>query len=106
MVDCGVNHNFLAGLPKGTARAGLQVRKGGAGNSRFFFTSGKDGRAMQHLGVQALLDLGLRLGEGSGAALAWPLLLSRCAILREMASFESAGVSEKSDANQGAPATH
>jgi nicotinate-nucleotide--dimethylbenzimidazole phosphoribosyltransferase len=51
---------------------------------------------LQHLGVQALLDLGLRLGEGSGAALAWPLLQSACTILRDMASFTSAGVSEKS----------
>jgi len=38
----------------------------------------------------------LRLGEGSGAALAWPLLQSACAILLDMASFETAGVSEKS----------
>lgn len=66
----------------------------------FSHRSGERGHEfmLQHLGVQALLDLGLRLGEGSGAALAWPLLLSSCAILRDMASFESAGVSEKSDA--------
>lgn len=51
-------------------------------------------RMLNHLGVQPLLHLGLRLGEGSGAALAWPLLESACAILRDMASFESAGVSQ------------
>jgi nicotinate-nucleotide--dimethylbenzimidazole phosphoribosyltransferase len=50
-------------------------------------------RMLAHLHVQPLLNLGLRLGEGSGAALAWPLLESSCRILAEMASFESAGVS-------------
>ena len=64
----------------------------------FAHRSGERGHEfmLQHLGVQALLDLGLRLGEGSGAALAWPLLQSACTILREMASFTSAGVSKKS----------
>ncbi len=65
----------------------------------FAHRSGERGHEfmLQHLGVQALLDLGLRLGEGSGAALAWPLLQSACSILRDMASFEAAGVSEKSE---------
>ena len=67
----------------------------------FAHRSGERGHEfmLQHLGVQALLDLGLRLGEGSGAALAWPLLQSACTILRDMASFASAGVSEKSAAD-------
>ena len=66
----------------------------------FAHRSGERGHAamLQHLGVQPLLDMGLRLGEGSGAALAWPLLQSACAILREMASFADAGVSEKTAA--------
>jgi len=63
----------------------------------FAHRSDESGHALmlQHLQVQPLLDMGLRLGEGSGAALAWPLLVSATLFLREMASFESAGVSTK-----------
>jgi nicotinate-nucleotide--dimethylbenzimidazole phosphoribosyltransferase len=48
---------------------------------------------LERLGLEPLLDLGLRLGEGSGAALAIPLVGSAVAIATEMATFEGAGVS-------------
>jgi nicotinate-nucleotide--dimethylbenzimidazole phosphoribosyltransferase len=48
--------------------------------------------ALRHLGLEPLLDLGLRLGEGSGAALAVPLVQAAARLLREMATFDSAGV--------------
>jgi nicotinate-nucleotide--dimethylbenzimidazole phosphoribosyltransferase len=47
---------------------------------------------LEDLGLRPLLDLGLRLGEGSGAALALPLVSAALAILADMATFESAGV--------------
>lgn len=63
----------------------------------FAHQSGEAGHArlLAWLGAQPLLHLGLRLGEGSGAALVWPLLVSACRILRDMASFADAGVSER-----------
>lgn len=67
----------------------------------FAHRSGERGHALMLDVLQAepLLDLQLRLGEGSGAALAWPLMQSACAILRDMASFESAGVSREEGKN-------
>lgn len=62
------------------------------------------GLMLAHLRAKPLLKLGLRLGEGSGAALAWPLLASACLILREMASFDAAGVSDsEQDAGKAPP---
>ncbi len=53
-------------------------------------------RAMLHaLQAQPLLDLGMRLGEGSGAAVAVPVLRMACALHSGMATFAEAGVSEK-----------
>ncbi|MBU4265712.1 MAG: nicotinate-nucleotide--dimethylbenzimidazole phosphoribosyltransferase [Candidatus Altiarchaeota archaeon] len=52
---------------------------------------------LDHIGLEPLLDLNLRLGEGTGAALGINLIDAGCKILTEMATFESAGVSEKSE---------
>jgi len=52
-------------------------------------------RALEHLGLTPLVDLHLRLGEGSGAALAVPIVQAAARILGEMATFDSAGVSRK-----------
>jgi nicotinate-nucleotide--dimethylbenzimidazole phosphoribosyltransferase len=50
--------------------------------------------ALRHLGLRPLLDLELRLGEGTGAALAFPLVEAAARILGEMATFADAGVSD------------
>jgi nicotinate-nucleotide--dimethylbenzimidazole phosphoribosyltransferase len=50
--------------------------------------------ALEALGLKPLLDLDLRLGEGTGAALSLPLVHASRALLAEMATFESAGVTD------------
>jgi nicotinate-nucleotide--dimethylbenzimidazole phosphoribosyltransferase len=51
--------------------------------------------ALAHLGLEPLLDLGMRLGEGTGAVLALPIVASAVRVLHDVATFDSAGVSEK-----------
>ncbi|RMI31622.1 nicotinate-nucleotide--dimethylbenzimidazole phosphoribosyltransferase, partial [Actinomadura harenae] len=51
--------------------------------------------AVAHLGLRPLVDLELRLGEGTGALLALPLVQGAVRVLHEVATFDSAGVSEK-----------
>ncbi len=53
--------------------------------------------ALQRLGLKPLLDLDLRLGEGTGAALAMPLVEAAVRILTEVATFEEASVSKAAD---------
>ena len=51
--------------------------------------------ALEQLGLRPLVDLDLRLGEGTGAVLAFPIVDAGGATLREMATFDSAGVAQK-----------
>ncbi|MFE0593120.1 nicotinate-nucleotide--dimethylbenzimidazole phosphoribosyltransferase [Micromonospora echinospora] len=51
--------------------------------------------ALRHLGLDPLVDLGLRLGEGTGALLALPVVTGAARVLHEVATFDSAGVAEK-----------
>ena len=52
------------------------------------------GYVLEQLGLEPLFDLGLRLGEGSGAALGLSLCVTACRLLDEMATFEEAGVDD------------
>ncbi len=54
---------------------------------------------LEELGADPVLDLGMRLGEGSGAVLAVPVVQAAAKILREMATFDAAGVSDKADSS-------
>jgi nicotinate-nucleotide--dimethylbenzimidazole phosphoribosyltransferase len=61
----------------------------------FAHVSGERGhqKMLQYLNATPILNMGLRLGEGTGAALAIPLIQSSVAFLNEMASFETGHVS-------------
>ena len=56
-------------------------------------------KMLAYLQAKPLLNIGLRLGEGTGGALAYPLVLAAVNFLNNMASFESAGVSQEKEAN-------
>ncbi len=59
------------------------------------------GAALAALGLEPIVDLGLRLGEGTGALLALPVLQAAAATCQDMATFDSAGVSDRDDIGGG-----
>ena len=79
------------------ALAALTARPEAAPHVVFAHRSHEPGHRLMldALDARPVLDLDLRLGEGTGALLALPLLRASCAMLAEMATFESAGVSGK-----------
>jgi nicotinate-nucleotide--dimethylbenzimidazole phosphoribosyltransferase len=88
---------LLDGFISGTAAlAAERIRPGTSALMVAAHRSPEPGHALvlEALGLDPLLDLGLRLGEGSGAALALPILHAALAILDEMATFDSAGVTD------------
>jgi nicotinate-nucleotide--dimethylbenzimidazole phosphoribosyltransferase len=112
----GFEHAGIAGLVVGAARRGVPVVLDGviAGAAAlvaaalcadavgYWFAGHRSAEpghavALAHLGLRPLVDLDLRLGEGSGALLALPLVRSAGAVLREMATFDAAGVAHKAD---------
>ncbi|MGI9255356.1 MAG: nicotinate-nucleotide--dimethylbenzimidazole phosphoribosyltransferase [Salinispira sp.] len=67
-------------------------------HSIYTHRSGEQGHAemLRYLGAEAILDIGMRLGEGSGAAVAYPIIQSAVLFFNEMAGFDTAGVSVSS----------
>ncbi|GLZ46665.1 hypothetical protein Acsp06_28500 [Actinomycetospora sp. NBRC 106375] len=57
--------------------------------------------ALQHLGLEPALDLGLRVGEGTGALLAVPVVTAAARALADVATFDAAGVTEKDIEQEG-----
>lgn len=82
-------------IASAAALCACRIRPETRANLLFCHQSGEPGHLamLQHLDARAILNLEMRLGEGSGCALAFPIIQSAVAFVNEMASFESAAVS-------------
>lgn len=112
----GLEHAALAGFVLGAAAAGVPVILDGViacsaacvavalkPEAAGYLLSGHAGAepgiraALAHLGLAPLVDLGLRLGEGTGAVLALPAVQAAARVLREMATFDDAGIATEGE---------
>jgi nicotinate-nucleotide--dimethylbenzimidazole phosphoribosyltransferase len=84
-------------IASAAALSALRMKPEVHGSLIFCHSSDERGhkQMLKELKVSPVLSLGLRLGEGTGAALAYPLVQAAVSFLNEMASFEDAGVSNK-----------
>jgi nicotinate-nucleotide--dimethylbenzimidazole phosphoribosyltransferase len=89
-----INDGFIS---SSALLAAYHIDKSLLDNCIFSHCSGEKGHKilLDYLGVEALVDLNMRLGEGTGATVAYPLIKSAVAFLNEMSSYENAGVSDK-----------
>jgi nicotinate-nucleotide--dimethylbenzimidazole phosphoribosyltransferase len=85
---------FIAGA---AALVAIRARPEAAPHAVFAHRSAEPGHAglLDALGARPLLDLDMRLGEGTGALLALPVMRAACAMLADMATFEGAAVSRR-----------
>lgn len=93
---CGVSDGFISGT---AALAAVRVCPDCAGYLFASHRSAEPGHriVLEELGLEPLVDLDMRLGEGTGAALAIEIIGSACAMMSGMATFAEAGVSDRDD---------
>jgi nicotinate-nucleotide--dimethylbenzimidazole phosphoribosyltransferase len=100
MVLAGARHRLVVVLDGFISTAAAAVAIGMAANARGFLIAGHRSEEpghkllLDHLKLTPVLSLGMRLGEGSGAVLAMPVIDSAVAVYHQMATFSSAGVSQ------------
>lgn len=93
---CGISDGFIS------AASALAARSLCADVYSYIFCSHRSEEpghsvALVSLELEPFIDLGMRLGEGTGAALAIPLMDAACAMMNGMATFAEAGVTERPD---------